>query len=80
MFTEKFNFLKLNLMKKLANLKGAKSLSKKEQKSINGGFNIIADCVGKNVGDPCYVIGDPQYRRGNCVTLRPGGPLVCSWS
>jgi hypothetical protein len=34
--------IKLFIMKKLANLKGAKSLSKQEQKSVNGGF---AACV-----------------------------------
>ena len=65
-------------MKKLSNLKGAKTLSKKEQQSINGGFNILADCIGKQVGDPCYVIGDPQHRRGNCEVFPGSGSLYCS--
>jgi len=53
-------------MKKLANLKGVKTLNRMEQKSINGGAGVCIDeCYG---GGPCgsgeschhvYCQGDP---------------------
>ncbi len=41
-------------MKKLANLKGAKALNKKEQQSIHGGGGCPPNsCANKNAGDKC---------------------------
>ncbi len=48
-------------MKKLMNLNGAKKLSKKEQKSINGGVN-----------GPCY-----QQSGSICCQTYPSGFVLC---
>ena len=40
-------------MKKLASLKGVKSLSRMAQKSINGGAAVCDPCAGKPPGAKC---------------------------
>ncbi|MEK6155349.1 hypothetical protein WIW50_18920 [Flavobacteriaceae bacterium 3-367] len=62
-------------MKKLANLKGVKALSKKEQKTISGGLArgqtcqelfVSADCCDPCWTSPCGFIGAEFCFNGIC--------------
>jgi hypothetical protein len=66
--------LKFLIMKNLANLNGAKALSKKEQKSINGGGQWCAFASNQT---PC----GPPTARGCCrdgKCLPPNHPFCAS--
>jgi len=61
-------------MKKLANLKGVKTLNKSQQLSIKGAGKCQVGCAGKNTGDSCYATGvSPNC---SCPGLCSGG--VCN--
>ncbi len=54
-------------MKKLANLKGVKTLNKIDQKSINGGFTFTTFCVCIGISpDGFLVISDISCSNGVC--------------
>ncbi len=55
-------------MKKLANLKGVKTLNRNEQKEIYGGIPSLS-CSGKSAGDLCGTASSPGYI---CCTVNPG--------
>lgn len=60
-------------MKKLASLKGVKTLSKSQQKSIHGGSAVCDPCAGQANHSQCYVMCDKrcpgQCYNGQCAHL-----------
>ncbi len=59
-------------MKKIANLKGAKALNKKEQKSIHGGFTLPTEPTDCG----CIVVGSGGYLEivlADCFSPCPDG-------
>jgi hypothetical protein len=64
-------------MKDLKNLKGAKILSKVEQKSINGGVHIFPNlCMNDGDCEPGQICFDYDSGNGSGVCVWPEDPIL----